>query len=93
MDGDHGLVGLAAALDRMRDAVRTVALADHDPSDPYRGLYVSDESAMQLGSADPPLEREQRFDQMWKVGTRPKTYPRVGRSQRRSRTRRHGSHR
>jgi len=62
MDGDQGLVGLAAALDRMRDAVRTVALADHDPSDPYRGLYVSDESAMQLGSADPALELEQRFD-------------------------------
>ena len=44
---------LADALALMRSAVATVAAADPDPADPYRGLYVGDDVAVALGAAAP----------------------------------------
>ena len=60
-DGDDR-IELAAVLDRVRATVQAVASADPNPSDPYRGLYVSDELAVRLGSDGPPLRLEERFD-------------------------------
>jgi hypothetical protein len=54
--------GFTEVLERMRHAVRAVAAADPDPTDPYRGLYVSDEQALLLGTGAPSVELERRFD-------------------------------
>jgi hypothetical protein len=55
-------IGFGAVADRVRAAVQEVAARDPNPTDPYRGLYVSDELALTLGSGVPPLGLEERFD-------------------------------
>jgi AAA+ superfamily predicted ATPase len=55
-------IGFAAVADRVRAAVADVAASDPHPSDPYRGLYLTDELALTLGAERPALDLEQRFD-------------------------------
>lgn len=43
-------VGFAALDARLREAVRTAATSDPDPADPLRGLYISDEQAIELAA-------------------------------------------
>jgi hypothetical protein len=50
----------AAVTDRVRAAVAGVAATDPNPGDPFRGLYISDEAALELASgaaADSPDDR------------------------------------
>ncbi len=46
--GAAGSVGFQYLADRIRDAVEQVAGHDPNPTDPFRGLYVSDELALSL---------------------------------------------
>jgi hypothetical protein len=55
-------IGFSAVLERAIAAVEDVAARDPNPTDPYRGLYVTDELALTLGSGVPPLGLEERFD-------------------------------
>jgi hypothetical protein len=55
-------ISFDAVADRIRAAVQDVAGGDPNPTDPYRGLYVSDELAVTLGGDEAPLGLEERFD-------------------------------
>src|SRR5215469_15028818 len=43
-----GVVGFEALDARIRSAVEAVAATDPNPADPFRGLYISDELAVEL---------------------------------------------
>ena len=43
-----GLLGFEALDARIRSAVESVAATDPNPADPFRGLYISDELAVEL---------------------------------------------
>ncbi len=50
------------ALDaRIRSAVESVASTDPNPSDPFRGLYISDELAVELAREGPEAELDDRI--------------------------------
>jgi ATPase family associated with various cellular activities (AAA) len=49
--------------ERIRVAVETVAAADPNPIDPFRGLYVSDDQALALASGAAPDALDARFDE------------------------------
>jgi hypothetical protein len=50
------------ALDaRIRSAVESVAATDPNPADPFRGLYISDELAVELAQAGPGAELDDRI--------------------------------
>ena len=46
-------VGFGSLADRIRAAVQDVAGRDPNPTDPFRGLYISDELALSLAVAEP----------------------------------------
>ncbi len=56
-----GPVGLARVEARVRQAVETVAASDPNPTDPFRGLYVTDELAVAIARSGPELDPEGRL--------------------------------
>lgn len=46
---------------RIQTAVRAVAASDPDPTDPFRGLYISDDLARELAAAAPSLTADDRL--------------------------------
>lgn len=48
---DAGGLGFAVLAARVREAVEAVAATDPNPTDPFRGLYISDEGALGLARA------------------------------------------
>ncbi|WP_217923604.1 ATP-binding protein [Miltoncostaea oceani] len=56
-----GPVGLAAVEARVRAAVEAVAASDPNPTDPFRGLYVTDELAVAIARAGPAMDPEGRL--------------------------------
>jgi hypothetical protein len=57
-------ITLASSLERLREAVGTVAATDPDPADPYRGLYIGDELAVRLGAGGPTAGSDARFERV-----------------------------
>ncbi len=57
-DAPPGLAGVEA---RVRAAVEAVAAADPNPTDPFRGLYVTDELALAIARSDPAMDPEGRL--------------------------------
>ena len=51
----------ASIEDRIQAAVRKVAAADADPTDPFRGLYVSDDLARELADRGPTITAGDRL--------------------------------
>ena len=47
--------------ERVRDAVAAVAAADENPDDPLRGLYISDEQALNLAAGPGTTGAEPRL--------------------------------
>lgn len=52
---------LAAVEARIRAVVESVAAADPNPTDPFRGLYVTDELAVAIARCEPALDPEARL--------------------------------
>ena len=46
---------------RVRAAVESVAASDPNPTDPFRGLYVTDELALAIARSDPELDPDARL--------------------------------
>ena len=59
-----------AVAERVRRAVAAVAATDPHPSDPFRGLYVSDEAALAPGERD-RRRRRRRADRVGRRAARP----------------------
>jgi hypothetical protein len=57
-DAPPGLAGVAA---RVRAAVEAVAAADPNPTDPFRGLYVTDDLALAIARSEPSMDPEGRL--------------------------------
>src|SRR5262249_6884232 len=60
-DPAPGLTGFAALDARIRAAVEAVAATDPNPADPFRGLYISDELALELAREGPGNELDDRI--------------------------------
>src|SRR5215467_5432136 len=60
-DAPLGQLGFEALDARIRAAVESVAATDPNPADPFRGLYISDELAVELASEGPGLELDDRI--------------------------------
>lgn len=56
-----GPAALARVAGRVREAVEAVAASDPNPTDPFRGLYVTDELAVAIARADPEMDPEGRL--------------------------------
>src|SRR5215472_8868533 len=56
-----GLYGFEALDARIRAAVESVAATDPNPADPFRGLYISDELAVELSREGPGRELDDRL--------------------------------
>ena len=54
-------VGLDRIAARVRAAVESVAASDPNPTDPFRGLYVTDELALAIARSDPALDPDARL--------------------------------
>jgi hypothetical protein len=54
-------VALDAIAARVRAAVESVAASDPNPTDPFRGLYVTDELALAIARSDPALDPDARL--------------------------------
>jgi hypothetical protein len=57
-----GGFALAGAL--VRAAVESVAATDPSPTDPFRGLYITDELALAIARAGPRLDAEERLGEV-----------------------------
>jgi ATPase family associated with various cellular activities (AAA) len=57
----EGVRGLALVEARVRAAVESVAATDPNPTDPFRGLYVTDELAVAIARAGPRLDPDERL--------------------------------
>jgi hypothetical protein len=57
----EGIAGLALVEQRVRAAVEAVAATDPNPTDPFRGLYVTDELAVAIARTQPALDPERRL--------------------------------
>ncbi len=53
--------GLARVEARVREAVESVAASDPNPTDPFRGLYVTDELAVAIARSGPSMDPEGRL--------------------------------
>ncbi len=60
-DTPVGLLNFEALDARIRSAVESVASTDPNPADPFRGLYISDDLAVELASAGPGAELDDRI--------------------------------
>ena len=60
-DPAAGLIGFEALDARIRSAVEAVAATDPNPADPFRGLYISDELAVELAREGPGNELDDRI--------------------------------
>src|SRR5690242_10359441 len=52
---------LARIAARVRAAVESVAASDPNPTDPFRGLYVTDELALAIARSDPAMDPDARL--------------------------------
>ncbi|HSJ74113.1 MAG TPA: ATP-binding protein [Miltoncostaeaceae bacterium] len=57
----EGATGFALAGALVRAAVESVAATDPSPTDPFRGLYITDELAIAIARAGPRLDAEERL--------------------------------
>src|SRR5712691_3510099 len=60
-DPQAGLLSFEALDARIRSAVESVASTDPNPADPFRGLYISDELAVELARERPGHELDDRI--------------------------------
>jgi ATPase family associated with various cellular activities (AAA) len=60
-DTPTNLLSFEALDARIRSAVESVASTDPNPADPFRGLYISDDLAVELASAGPGAELDDRI--------------------------------
>ena len=60
-DAPLGLLNFEALDARIRSAVESVAATDPNPADPFRGLYISDDLAVELASEGPGAELDDRI--------------------------------
>jgi hypothetical protein len=58
-----GFPSLALIEARVREAVESVAATDPNPTDPFRGLYVTDELAVAIARSGPSLDPDDRLAQ------------------------------
>jgi hypothetical protein len=61
MSADGGFPTFAALAERIRLAVEAVASSDPTPTDPFRGLYVTDEQALAMARADDAPDPDARL--------------------------------
>ena len=61
MTSSADTVGFAFLDARVRAAVQRAAVGDPDPTDPLRGLYISDEQALALAGGERAVEGDQRL--------------------------------
>lgn len=55
------IVSLARVEARIRAAVESVAASDPNPTDPFRGLYVTDELALAIARSEPDMDPDARL--------------------------------
>ena len=57
-----GSVSLERVAARVRAAVESVAASDPNPTDPFRGLYITDELALAIARSDPSMDPDARLN-------------------------------
>ena len=73
MTSSADTVGFAFLDARVRAAVQRAAVGDPDPTDPLRGLYISDEQALSLAGGERVVAGDERLAA---AGARPRARPR-----------------